>query len=114
MFERKSEPLAKPKVFYKRLITFFLLGFSMIVISLGIGTIGYMRYGKLDFTDGFYNASMILTGMGPDVQDPTEAVKIFAALYAIYSGVIFLSSITIIFAPIVHRFFHVIHMDEND
>ena len=114
MFENKSEPLAQPPVFYKRLITFVLLGTGMIAISLGLGTIGYMHYGKLNATDGFYNASMILTGMGPDVPNPCDALKIFASFYALYSGVIFLSSITIVFAPIVHRFFHMIHMEVNE
>lgn len=113
MFEHKSKPLAHPKVFYRRLLTFWLLGTGLLVVSLGLGTVGYMHFGNLTVTDGFYNASMILTGMGPDVPNPNNSLKIFASLYALYSGIIFLSSITIVFAPIVHRFFHMIHMEVN-
>ena len=75
---------------------------------------GYMHFGGLDLINGFYNSSMILTGMGPDVINPTRPLMIFASFYAIYSGVIFLSSITIIFAPIVHRFFHVLHIEDDE
>ena len=114
MFENKSKPLAHPRVFYKRLFTYWLLGSGLIALSLGMGTIGYMYFGNLNFIDGLYNASMILTGMGPAKQDPSEALKVFASFYALYSGIIFLSSITIVFAPIVHRFFHIMHMERTD
>lgn len=113
MFEHKSNPLAGPKVFYTRLFVFWILGTSLIIISLGIGTLGYMYFGDQSLADGFYNASMILTGMGPATEKPSNALKIFSALYALYSGIVFLSSITIVFAPIVHRFFHIIHLEGN-
>jgi hypothetical protein len=113
MFEHKSKALARRPVFYKRLLTFWILGTLLILFSLGIGTGGYMYFGNLNFVDGFYNASMILTGMGPAEQNPTEALKVFASFYALYSGVVFLSSIAIVLAPIVHRFFHLIHIDDK-
>jgi hypothetical protein len=73
--------------------------------------------GVAGWDDAFLNASMILTGMGPVIADPaalTTAAKIFSGLYAIYSGVAFLSSIAIFFTPIVHRFFHLLHLDIDD
>jgi hypothetical protein len=115
MFENKSQPLAHPTLFYKRLLTYAAGGGGLIFLSLAIGTFGYKYFGHYDnYTDGFYNASMILTGMGPADQNPNQALKLFASFYALYSGVIFLSSITIVFAPIVHRFFHILHLDDND
>lgn len=114
MFEHKSKPLAHRNVFYRRLFVYWVLGTSLIALSLFLGTIGYMHYGNLTATDGFYNASMILTGMGPAVENPSNALKVFSSLYALYSGIIFLSSITIVFAPIVHRFFHIIHIEGSD
>lgn len=72
-----------------------------------------MQFGNLSLTDGFYNASMILTGMGPAEPNPTESLKIFASLYALYSGIVFLSSIAIVMAPIVHRFFHILHVEDK-
>ena len=57
---------------------------------------------------------MILTGMGPIGSVESDSGKIFSALYAIYSGVTFLSVMGIFFAPIVHRFLHVLHIDDDD
>jgi hypothetical protein len=114
MFEHKTEPLAPRHVFLKRFVKFFLIGSVLIILSLGIGTMGYMYFGGLDVVNAFYNSCMILTGMGPDVMNPSRSLMVFASFYAIYSGVIFLSSITIIFAPIIHRFFHIIHIEDDD
>jgi hypothetical protein len=40
-----------------------------------------------------------------------RASKIFASCYALYSGVAFLTSVAVIFAPVLHRFLHRFHMD---
>ena len=59
---------------------------------------------------------MILTGMGPalDIETlPVECrspVKIFAGVYAIYSGVVFLAAIGLLLTPTIHRIFHKLHL----
>jgi hypothetical protein len=55
---------------------------------------------------------MILSGMGPVSSLQTDAGKIFAGCYALFSGLAFLSSIGIVFAPAFHRFLHKFHVDE--
>ena len=114
MFENKSKAVVHSRIFYKRLLKFWILGTLMISISLLLGTLGYMYFGNLNWIDGLYNASMILTGMCPDVEKPCDELKLFASFYAMYSGIIFLSSVTIVFAPIIHRFFHIIHVEGKD
>ncbi|MBK6546672.1 MAG: hypothetical protein IPO78_08485 [Saprospiraceae bacterium] len=111
MFEHKTKPLANKHVFYRRMFVFWMLGTSLIIFSLILGTLGYMYFGNVGAVDGFYNASMILAGMGPALEKPCDAVKIFSSFYALYCGIVFLSSITIAFAPIIHRFFHIIHLE---
>ncbi len=83
-----------------------LAGFIILFISLAIGMIGYHSYFHLGWVDSLYNASMILTGMGPVDKAPGNAAKIFASMYAIYSGVTFLTSVAVILGPVVHRFLH--------
>ena len=61
--------------------------------------------------DAFYNASMILTGMGPVAVLNSDDAKIFATVYSIYSGVAFLTSVGVMFSPLVHRLFHRLHID---
>ena len=72
---------------------------------------GYHFLERLPWLDAFLNASMILSGMGPVGELKTTAGKIFAGCYALFSGVAFLTSIGLIFAPVFHRFLHKFHLE---
>ena len=120
-FEHKHAPLAPPDKFQARVQKYFLIAMGLLAISLLMGTVGYWYFGqqniktdKPSWIDAFLCASMILTGMGPIGSTESDAGKIFSALYAIYSGVTFLSVMGIFFAPIVHRFLHVLHIDDDE
>lgn len=120
-FERKGESLASVQLYRYRLLKYFLISMSLLVFSLIIGTVGYWYFGqenvktdKPSWVDAFLCASMILTGMGPIGSVESDGGKIFSALYAIYSGVTFLSLMAIFFAPMVHRFLHLLHIDEDE
>ncbi len=120
-FEHKNEPLASPEKYRQRVFKYFFISIILLLFSLMIGTLGYWYFGqeniktdKPSWVDAFLGASMILTGMGPIGLMESDAGKIFSALYAIYSGVTFLSVMGIFFAPIVHRFLHLLHVDDND
>jgi tetrahydromethanopterin S-methyltransferase subunit B len=78
-----------------------------------MGTFGYCYFGSLDWADGLLNAAMILTGMGPVDRMTTTAGKLFATFYALYSGIAFLTMMAILIAPILHRFLHKFHLDEE-
>jgi hypothetical protein len=93
------------------MVWFVLFGFSFIALSLWAGAIGYRHFAHLGWVDAFYNASMILTGMGPVAVLTSDDAKIFATAYSIYSGVAFLTSVGVMFAPLVHRLFHRLHID---
>ena len=115
MYERHHQPLATPEVFARRLAINALIGFLLLAFSLGIGMLGYHFLEDLSWIDSLLNASMILGGMGPVTPLQTDAGKIFASFYAIYSGVILLASVGILIAPIFHRFLHYFHLaDENE
>ena len=120
-FEHKHAPLAPPDKFQARVQKYFLIAMGLLAISLLMGTVGYwyfgqqnIKTGKPSWIDAFLCASMILTGMGPIGSTESDAGKIFSALYANYSGVTFLSVMGIFFAPIVHRFLHVLHIDDDE
>ncbi len=112
--EHKGEHLAPIPVFRDRVFKYFLIAMSILIFSLVIGTVGYKYLALLSWVDAFLNASMILTGMGPTSPMPNDASKIFASLYAIYSGVTFLTIMAVFFAPIIHRFFHLLHIEVDD
>ena len=115
MFEHISKPvLARPQ-FISRLTRAVLLGLGLIAVSLAIGMAGYLYFfPKMDWADAFVNAAMILSGMGPLAAPETTAAKIFSGCYAIYSGLMLVMSAGVVFAPLVHRFLHKLHADEDD
>jgi hypothetical protein len=103
--------LPKPEHFYNKLIKSVVTGVLFLILSLAIGVVGYHYYFTLGWLDSLVNASMILTGMGPVDKAETDGAKIFSSVYAIYSGVAFLTSVAVIFGPVVHRFLHKFRID---
>jgi hypothetical protein len=113
MYERHRQPLASKKVFAQRVALNGLIGLLLLVFSLIIGMLGYHFLENLSWIDSLLNASMILGGMGPVNPMQTNAGKIFASFYAIYSGVILLASVGVLAAPIFHRFLHHFHLADE-
>jgi hypothetical protein len=108
-FEHRSENVLPYHKFILRVSKFTLLALLIITVSIGMGTLGYHVFGRLSWIDGFYNASMILTGMGPVSEMKTTVAKLFSSFYALYSGIAFLSTTAIFFSPIAHRILHILH-----
>ena len=115
MFEHISKPvLARPQ-FISRLMRAVLLGLGLIAASLAIGMAGYLYFfPKMEWADAFVNAAMILSGMGPLATPETTAAKLFSGCYALYSGLMLVMSAGVVFAPLVHRFLHKFHADDDD
>ena len=114
MKKKAIKNILPPKAFAKRVFKYSLFAICLLVFSLGIGVLGYHFIGALNWIDSLYNASMILTGMGPVNELKTDTAKLFASVYAIFSGVIFLSTVAIFFAPFAHRLMHLLKIDEID
>lgn len=112
MFENKRQKLTPFPHFMRRVALSLALMLLVLCIALGIGLAGYHWIAGLPWIDALLNASMILTGMGPVAPMTTPASKVFASVYALFSGVIFLSSVGILLAPIFHRLLHKFHLDE--
>ena len=108
---RFHKPLPPRSHFFRRLARSVLIATIIVAGSLGIGMVGYHATEGLGWLDSFLNASMILAGMGPVDTVRTDAGKLFAGLYAIFSGVIFLTTCAVLLAPAVHRFLHRTHLD---
>jgi hypothetical protein len=85
----------------------------LLAVSLGVGMLGYASFERLPWMDAFLNSAMLLGGMGPVNPPKTEAGKLFAGLYALYAGLIFIVSAALLFTPIVHRIIHHFHWNEQ-
>lgn len=111
---RKVKGLPHKKHYYNAVLKSSLFALFILVFSMVIGTWGYCHYYNLNLVDGMLNASMILTGMGPIDAAPNDSAKLFATFYALYSGVAFLTSVAVIFGPVLHRFLHRFHLDVEE
>jgi hypothetical protein len=113
-YERKGEKLLAFPRFVGRVGFSLMLTIGIALGSLSIGTLGYHLIAGLDWLDAELNAAMILTGMGPVDPMKTPGAKIFASVYALFSGVVFLTSVGIVLAPVFHRVVHRFHLDDGD
>ncbi len=114
MYEHHTHPLLPKKKFYQRLFWNFLWGGVIVAFSLFIGILGYHFTENIGWLDSLLNASMILTGMGPVNPMITAAGKLFASFYALFSGVVFLTTIAFVLSPVAHRFLHKFHLEEKE
>ncbi len=114
MYERRHDPLLTRTAFLRRLGTHASIALALIVGSLTVGILGYHFFEGLDWIDALLNAAMILGGMGPVNELHTAIGKVFAALYALYSGLIVLVVAGVLFAPVFHRFLHHFHLELQD
>jgi hypothetical protein len=106
MSHTKHPRLAPVHIFVRRFLRNLVIGSAVMLLSLGVGMIGYSHFEKMNWVDAYVNATMILSGMGPVDVLHTEGGKLFAGTYALFSGVVFLVVIAIIIAPVFHRFMH--------
>lgn len=113
MYENRKQKVIPAHKFVKRMLKSIAVGAAIVLICLGCGMVGYHYLEKLAWVDAFAEASMILSGMGPLSPLKTTEGKLFAGIYALFSGVIFLVVVAIIFGPIFHRFFHKFHLEED-
>lgn len=111
IFEHRHQKPIPLSAFLIRQAQYLLSAFLLLAFGLGIGVIGYHEFESMSWLDSFLNASMILGGMGPVDVLHTQAGKLFAGLYALFSGLMFLVAAGLFFSPLVHRLLHKFHFD---
>ena len=111
-YESRNQPLASVQRYVLRVLASFVIALLLIGGSLFGGMWGYAHFEGMSWLDAFLNASMILSGMGPADQLKTDAGKLFAGCYALYSGLVIVLASGIVLAPVVHRILHRFHVDE--
>lgn len=112
MFERKHEKLATRRVFAGRMLKALGLSLSLVLPALTIGILGYHWFDELGWIDSLLEASMILGGMGPVNPLHNDTAKVFAAVYALFSGLILIGVMGILIAPLAHRVMHKFHIEK--
>lgn len=109
--EHRSQRLLSRRAFLRRWALFILIALGLIAGSLALGMVGYHIFEGMSWLDAYLNAAMLLGGMGPVTELHQPAGKIFAGLYAMFSGLVLLVSVGVMLAPLFHRFLHRFHLD---
>jgi hypothetical protein len=112
--ERRHQPLLSRREFARRYLRWGTVAATILLGSLGFGICGYHYLEGFPWIDSLLDASMILGGMGPVDTLKTDAGKMFASFYALYSGLALISVAGLMLTPVVHRFFHKFHLDGAD
>ena len=113
MYEsRRQQPVPRAR-FAQRVAMHLGIAVGLVLASLLAGMLGYVCLEGLSALDAFLNAAMLLGGMGPIHTPVTPAGKLFAGLYALYAGLVFIVTAAIVFTPIVHRVLHRLHADSE-
>ncbi len=113
MFEHYSKPLIPRADYHRRLVGAAGLALLLIVVSLGVGMVGYHAIEGMSWIDAYLSAAMILSGMGPVGEPLSTPGKLFAGTYALYSGFVALICVGVLGAPVLHRFLHRFHIEED-
>ncbi|HEV8196977.1 MAG TPA: hypothetical protein VGP87_10085 [Gemmatimonadales bacterium] len=114
MYEPRSRPLLPWRQFLRRLGQHGAIALALIAGSLAVGTWGYHVLGEQGWLDAFLNAAMLLGGMGQVANVTTTAGRLFAAFFALYSGLLLIAVTTIMLAPVLHRILHRLHAEEPE
>ena len=113
MYESRKHPPLQRAFFFRRLALHIAGAMALLLVSVLLGMIGYRYLEDLAWRDAFLNCAMLLGGMGPVDMPTTDGGKLFAGLYALYAGLVFILVLGLIFAPMLHRLLHKFHWDEG-
>ncbi len=114
MPDHHHTPAHRRRMFRSGLLRAGLLATALIGASLVVGIVGYHHFAGLGWVDAFYSASMIRSGMGPTDPLRTSEAKIFAGIYALYSGLVLIASTGVVLSPFMTRVLHAFHAERDD
>lgn len=113
MYESRHQPLLHRSGFVRRVLGHAAAVAGLILASIAIGMAGYRWFEHLTWTDAFVETAMLLGGMGPIHAPRTEAGKLFAGLFALYAGLVFIVTAALLLGPVVHRLLHHFHLERS-
>ena len=114
MEQNRKKRLPPIHVFLGRIAMAIALATALVFVALVIGVLGYRHFAGLGLVDALLESSMLLGGMGPVHALTTDAAKLFASGYALFSGLVFVGAMGIVLSPVAHRVLHAFHVEDAD
>lgn len=99
--------------FLRRVLGHAAVVAGLLAFSIALGMTGYICLERLSWIDAFLETAMLLGGMGPIHAPQTGAGKLFAGLFALYGGIVFIATAALLLAPVVHRLLHHFHWERS-
>src|SRR6185503_3866912 len=113
VYEPRHEPLLPRREFARRLLRHVGYTIPLLAVSLLLGMVGYRVFAGLDWVSAVLNSAMLLGWMGPVDAPHTTAGKLFAGMYALYAGLVFIVVSGVLLAPMLHRVLHWLHLESE-
>jgi|SRR5690625_2974036 len=113
MYESKDQPLLPARHFRRRMLKHISYAFLLMLLTLFVGAAGYVILEEVHWHDAFLNTALIVGGIGPYIFPKTALGKLFFAAYGLVVGLVFVTTLGIILAPLAHRLIHRFHLDDE-
>lgn len=113
MYEHRTQPPISRPDFIRRMLIHLAVAVGLILISLLPGIVGHGYFEGMPWPDAFFNAVMMLSGVGPVDAPQTSSGKLLTGIYALYAGFVFAAVISIMLMPVIHRVMHKFHWEKR-
>jgi len=114
-YEHHTETVIGASEFWARVRRHWGIAVLLFLATLLIGTGGFCLSG-LSPLDAVLDSTMLMSGMGPVKCGSIEAWhgKIFASLFALFCGIVFIVAMSIALAPFLHRLLHATFLKRSE
>lgn len=106
MYEHRSAPVIPWPAFVRRMLRHGRYVLEIVAASIALGMVGFHFLALEGWVDSFLNSTMLLGGMGPVGEIRSTAGKMFAGIFALYAGLVFIAAFALLIAPALHRLLH--------
>lgn len=113
MYEARHQPLLSVSRFSRRMAQHIGICLVLLLVSLAMGMVGYVVTEHMSWIDAFLNVAMLLGGMGPVNPPVTFGGKLFAGMFALYAGLVFIVCAALVLSPVIHRVMHRFHLQKD-
>lgn len=112
MYENRNQPPISRRLFRRRMAVHVLVAMALFFGTIAIGTLGFVTLEGVDWLHGMVNSTMLVSGLGAAEMPQRTGGRLFASLYALWSGFVFVAMSGIVIAPILHRLLHLFHAED--
>lgn len=113
MYEKISERLISTERFILRMCKHAFYVVALLTLSVLAGALGLLALEGHTLEDAVLHSAHILAGLGLIQLPETYSGRVFVALFGLYASLFFLAAFSVIFAPVVHRIVHKLHLDAD-